>query len=287
MDLMSMVMRAAPLDVSGQEGGGDLGELLGGLDLGPVPAVREDMQGGAFGISLSATIAPSSGLTRSSRPQVSSVCLRSLWASRQSMPSSAVSGFQKDMPIERIASCAPGAVASANRSSTSSSVTSSWLTTMVEMKARSASRRRVDAELHQPLHALGRVGVEEVERETARAHQDQPADAVGVGRCASRIAVPPPRLLPSRWIRSMPSSSSSCDDVVGGEAGSSCRPPAACRSRRSRAGRPAGCGTTHAKCGSARAEVGPRRRTGAAAVQHHQRQVAADPGRAPARPRSS
>ena len=93
----------------------------------------------AFGISLSATIAPSSGLTRSSRPQVSSVCLRSRCASRQSMPSSAVSGFQNDIPIERIASCAPGAVASANRSSTSSSVTSSWLTTIVEMNARSFS----------------------------------------------------------------------------------------------------------------------------------------------------
>ena len=59
------------------------------------------------------------------------------------MPSSAVSGFQNDMPIEAIASRAPGAVASANRSSTSSSVTSSWLTTIVEMNARSASRRRV------------------------------------------------------------------------------------------------------------------------------------------------
>ena len=94
----------------------------------------------ARGIALSATSAPSSGLTRSSRPQVSRVCLRILWASRQSMPSSAVSGLQKDMPIEIIASRAPGAVASAYRSSTSSSVTRSWLTTMVEMNARSASR---------------------------------------------------------------------------------------------------------------------------------------------------
>ena len=46
----------------------------------------------ALGIALSATMAPSSGLTRSSRPQVSSVCLRILWASRQSMPSSALAG---------------------------------------------------------------------------------------------------------------------------------------------------------------------------------------------------
>ena len=43
------------------------------------------------------------------------------------------------MPIERMASIAPGAVASAYRSSTSSSVTRSWLTTMLEMNARSAS----------------------------------------------------------------------------------------------------------------------------------------------------
>ena len=48
-----------------------------------------------------------------------------------------------EAPIEAIASRAPGAVASANRSSTSSSVTSAWLTTMVEMKARSASLVRV------------------------------------------------------------------------------------------------------------------------------------------------
>ena len=134
----------------------------------------------AFGISLSATNAPSSGLTRSSRPQVSSVCLRSRCASRQSMPSSAVSGFQKDIPIERIASCAPGAVASANRSSTSSSVTSVLVDDHRGDEGPQRSRRRVGAEVHQPLHALGRVGVEEVERQAARAHQDQPADPVGV-----------------------------------------------------------------------------------------------------------
>ena len=46
----------------------------------------------ALRICLSATSAPSSGLTRSSRPQISSTSLRSRCTSRQSMPSSAVAG---------------------------------------------------------------------------------------------------------------------------------------------------------------------------------------------------
>ena len=162
----------------------------------------------ARGIALSATSAPSSGLTRSSRPQVSSVCLRILWASRQSMPSSAVSLLKKDMPIEIIASRAPGAVASAYRSSTSSSVTRSWLTTMVEMNARSASR--LGARLNSVSRLTPSVG------SAWNRLSESPPGPIRTSRptrsgcsMARRVAVPPPRLLPSRCTRSMPSSSSS------------------------------------------------------------------------------
>ena len=162
----------------------------------------------ALGISLSAAKAPSIGLTRSSRPHVSRVCRRSRCASRQSMPSSAVSGFQNDIPSSRIASWAPGAVASANRSSTSSSVTRSWLTTIVEMKARSASRVGFAAKsISRWTPSVGSAW---------KRFSDRPPGPISTSRPtrsgwlrASRIAVPPPRLLPSRCTRSMPSSSSS------------------------------------------------------------------------------
>ena len=185
MDLMSIVMTLRSLAGASRRGGPGRRSRSRRTPRPPRSGPSAHSSGrhaaDALGISLSATNAPSSGLTRSSRPQVSRVCLRSRWASRQSMPSSAVSGFQKDIPIERIASWAPGAVASAKRSSTSSSVTSDWLTTIVEMNARRDSRRRVRPEVHQPLDPLGRVGVEEVERQPARTHQDQPSDPVGVG----------------------------------------------------------------------------------------------------------
>ena len=162
----------------------------------------------ALRISLRATIAPSSGLTRSSRPQVSRVCWRSWWASRQSMPSSAVSGFQKDIPIEVIAAWAPGAVASANRSSTSSSVTSFWLTTIVEMNARSASRVGLpEKSISRWTPSVGSAWNRLSESPPGPISTSRPTRSGWVS--ARRIAVPPPRLLPSRWMRSMPSSSSS------------------------------------------------------------------------------
>ena len=134
----------------------------------------------AFGISLSAANAPSIGLTRSSRPQVSRVCWRSLCASRQSMPSSAVSGFQNDIPIEAIASRAPG------RGGVGEPLLDELVGDQVLVDHHRGDERPhrlaggVAAEVHQPLDALGRVGVEEVQREPAGAHQHQPADPVRV-----------------------------------------------------------------------------------------------------------
>ncbi len=232
------------------------------------------------GISLSATIAPSSGLTRSSRPQVSRVCLRSLCASRQSMPSSAVSGFQNDIPIERIASRRAGR----------GRVGEPLLDQLVGDQLLVDDHRR--DERAQRLAASGRAP-KSISRCTP-----------SVGSAWKRLSDSPPgpirtsRPTRSGWLERQPHRRTAAeavaeqvdpldaelveqlDDVVGARAGSSCRPPAACRSRRSRAGRPAGCGSDAAKRGSARAEVGPRRGAGAAAVQHHQRQAAADVGRA-------
>ncbi len=238
----------------------------------------------AFGISLRATMAPSSGLTRSSRPQVSRVCLRSRWASRQSMPSSAVSGFQKLMPIERIASWAPGAVASAKRSSTSSSVTSDWLTTMVEMNARSFSRVGSAPKSIEPLHALGGVGVEQVEAQPARAHQHQPADAVGVGqreahrRAAAEAVAEQVDLVDAELVEQG-------DDVVGGVA------VEVADHRRLVGAAEAGLvdqqgAERRREVRQRRAEVGPGAGARATAVQHDQRQPRADVGR-PRPPRSS
>ena len=114
---------------------------------------------------------------------------------------------------------------------------------MVEMNARSASRLGLQVELREPLDALGRVGVEQVERQPARAHQDQPADPVGVldgqpgRRTAAQAVAEQVHPLDAELVEQR-------DDVVRRRSGSSCRPPAACRSRRSPAGRRAGCGTT-------------------------------------------
>jgi hypothetical protein len=90
-------------------------------------------------MSLSATSAPSSGFTRSSRPQISSTSLRSRWASRHSSPSSAVAGSKKDAPSEAAAARAAGSLAAANRSSISSSVISRWSNTSVRRNAASFS----------------------------------------------------------------------------------------------------------------------------------------------------
>ena len=60
-----------------------------------------------FGICLSATSAPSSGLTRSSRPQISSTRWRSLYTSRHIMPSSK-SAPANDFPIARAAASDSG-----------------------------------------------------------------------------------------------------------------------------------------------------------------------------------
>ena len=110
--------------------------------------------------------------------------------------------------------------------------------------------RRVGGEVHQPLDALGRVGVEQAQVQPARPHEHEPADPLRVraartasrcrrpgccrgGGCARCPARPSgPRPLPRR-------------------SGSSCRRPGACRSGRSRAGRRAGCGSPRAKPGSA------------------------------------
>ena len=214
----------------------------------------------ALGISLSATMAPSSGLTRSSRPQVSRVCLRSWCASRQSMPSSAVSGFQNDIPIEPSPPGRPGAVASANRSSTSSSVTRSWLTTMVrdERPQRLAASGCAPKSISRWTPSVGSAWNRLSDRPPGPISTSRPTRSGWLS--ASRIAVPPPRLLPSRCTRSMPSSSSSCDDVRRRSAGSSCRPPAACRSRRSRAGRRAGCGSSRRSAAApSRSWTRPRR----------------------------
>jgi hypothetical protein len=119
------------------------------------------------------------------------------------MPSSAVSGFQKDQPIDFIASWAPGAVASANRSSTSSSVTRFWLTTMVEMKALSDSR--VALALKSISRWTPSVG------SAWNRLRLSPPGPIRINRLtrsgqvsASRIAVPPPSELPNTCALSMP-----------------------------------------------------------------------------------
>src|SRR5947209_7364659 len=77
----------------------------------------------ARGIVFSATSAPSSGLTRSSRPQMSSTGWRSWYTSRHIMPSSK-SAPANDIPIARVAVSDSGVLANANRCSTSSGVMS-------------------------------------------------------------------------------------------------------------------------------------------------------------------
>jgi len=129
-----------------------------------------------------------------------------LWASRHTIPSSKVSGFQNDAPIEAIASAAPGLVASARRSSTSSSVTSSWFTTITEMNARIASR--LGDEANSISRFTPSVGSGEVSERFSPPGPISTSRPTRLGfSIANRAAVPPPRLLPSRCTRSRPSSS--------------------------------------------------------------------------------
>ena len=110
--------------------------------------------------------------------------------------------------MEAIAACAPGAVASAYRSSTSSSVTRSWLTTMVEMKARMASRDGSAAKsISRLTPSVGSAWKRFSEAPPGPIRINRPMRLGWVS--ARRMAVPPPRLLPRRCTRSMPSSSSS------------------------------------------------------------------------------
>lgn len=66
------------------------------------------------GIVFNATSAPSSGLTRSSRPQISNTGWRSRYTSRHIMPASK-SAPANDFPIARVAVNDSGVLASANR----------------------------------------------------------------------------------------------------------------------------------------------------------------------------
>ena len=135
--------------------------------------------------------------------------------------------------------------------------------------------RRVGAEVHQPLDALGRVGVEQVERQPARAHHDQPADPVGVGqrqphrRTAAEAVAEQVHLLDAELVEQR-------DHGVGGE-------PVVVADDGRLVG-PAEAGLVDEQRavvrGEARqggAEVRPRRRAGAAAVQHDQRESRASP----------
>ncbi len=109
---------------------------------------------------------------------------------------------------------------------------------------------RVGAEVHQPLHALGGVGVEQVEA-TARPGPSAPAGRPGRGGSAPGAS---PCRRPGCCRAGAPLDAELVEqlhDVVGASAGSSCRRPLACRSRRTRAGRPAGCGRSPRSAGSA------------------------------------
>ena len=169
------------LHVPGQEGRGDLAELVGRLDLGPVPTVGEDVQL-AFRIVLRATNAPSSGFTRSSRPQVSSVCWRSWCASRQSRPSSKLFGVPERHPHRghRLLGTGRGRVGEPLLDELVGDEV------LVDHHGRDEGAQPlasgIAGEVHQPLDALGRVGVEKVERGTTRPHQHEPADPLGVGQ---------------------------------------------------------------------------------------------------------
>ena len=170
----------------------------------------------ARGIALSATIAPSSGLTRSSRPQVSSVCLRILW---RVAPEHAVLG---PLRVEERHAHRDHRVVRARRGRVGEPLLDQLVGHEVlvddhrrdERAQRLAGRAQV--ELHEPLDALGRVGVEQVERQPARAHQDQPADPVGVldrqarRRTAAEAVAEQVHLLDAQLVEQR-------DDVVGRE----------------------------------------------------------------------
>ena len=225
-------------------------------------------------------MAPSSGLTRSSRPQVSRVCWRRWWTSRQSIPSSAHSGFQNDAPIEAIASEAPGAVASANRSSTSSSVTSAWLTTIVEMNARRASL------VGSPAKSISRwtpsVGSawKRFSDSATGPHQHQPADPLGVlereprRRTAAEAVAEQVDPVDAELVEQR-------DEVVGREAEVVADHLGLVGAAEAGLVDQQGAEVL-GEAWQRGAEVAPRRGPGTAAVQHHERQPAAE--RSPASP---
>ena len=131
----------------------------------------------------------------------------------------------------------------------------------------------VGPEVHQPLDALGGVGVEEVEREPSGTHQDQPPDPVGVaerephrGAAAEAVAeqVHP---LDAELVEQR-------HDEIGRE------PVVVAHHRRLVGGTEAGLvdqqgPDARREPGQRRAEVASSRRPRPAAVQHHERQRAA------------
>ena len=273
------------LHVAGEEVGGDLGELVGGLDLCPVPAVREDMQAGAR-----------DRLERDHRAveRVDAVLAapgeQGVLADLVGVaPEHAVLG---GVLVEEGHAHRDHRLARAGRGGVGVPLLDQLVGDEVlvdhhrrdERAERLAAGRQV--ELGEPLDALGGVGVEQVEREPARAHQDEPADPVGVldgqagRRTAAEAVAEQVHPLDAELVEQR-------DDVLHREAEVVADHRRLVGAAEARLVDQQGAEGAR-EPGQGRAEVRPRGRAGAAAVQHQQRQVAADPGRAArARPRSS
>ena len=270
--------------MAGQEGGGDLGELVGGLDLGPVPTVREDMQGG-----------PRDRLERDERavervdPVLTTPGQQGVLADLVGVaPEHAVLG---GVLVEEGHAHRDHRLARAGRGRVGvpllDQLVGDQLLVDHHRGDEGAERlaARLEVELGEPLDALGRVGVEQVEREPARAHQDEPADPVGVldgqagRRTAAEAVAEQVHPLDAELVEQR-------DDVLHGEAEVVADHRWLVGAAEARLVDQQGAEDAR-EPGQRGAEVGPRGRAGPAAVQHEQRQVAADPGRAVARPRSS
>ena len=275
---MSIVTGLAPLDVAGQEVRGDLGELVGRLDLGPVPAVREHMQ-----------LRPGDQLQRGERAvdRVHAVLAAPgeqgvLAQVVRLAPEPAVLG---GLGVPERHPHRGHRLAGAGRGRVGEAFLDQLVGDQVLVDHHRGDERaqrlagRVAGEVHQPLHALGRVGVEQVERQPAGAHQHQPADPVGVAerephrRTAAEAVAEQVHPVDAELVEQRDHGVGREPVVVADHLGLVGRAEAGLVDQ----DRAEGLG----EAGQGRPEVGPRAGARAAAVQHHERQPATDVGRAP------
>ena len=257
----------------GQIGRADLPELLGRLDLGPVPAVREDVQRGPGD-----HLQRHEGTVEGVHPVLAS-------PGEQGRTLQLV-GVAPDEAVLVAVRVPEGhahrlhRLLRARRRRVGEALGDQLVGDEVLVDDHRGDERphrllgRRGAELHESLDALGRVGVEEAQVQPARAHQHEPADPLRVEQgeprrgAAAQAVAEQVEAFDAQLVEQVLDRLGGEAEVVALDGRLVALPEAGLVDEQ----RPEVLGEAR-QC---RAEVRPRRCTRSAAVQHHQRQAAAD-----------